>query len=68
MREVPFEYWEWEEELEVLKVEHIALCKMPLRIRKKYLLIISAMIIVGIGLAISSVVFIIEIIIFRSQK
>ena len=33
MREIPFELWEWEEELRVLEVEHIALCKIPLIIQ-----------------------------------
>ena len=27
MRETPFVYWEWEEEVEKLKFEQIALCK-----------------------------------------
>ena len=28
MRQVPFDYWEWEEELEVLRMEHIAFGKI----------------------------------------
>ena len=71
MNEVEFDYWEWEEELEVLQLEHIALGKIhstkyPLSI--PLTIIFTAMIIVGVGLAISSVVFIMEIIIFKFMR
>ena len=69
MNEVKFEEWVWEEELEKLKLEHIAFGNYILNYRVSQELqlkiIFSAMIIVGVGLAISSFVFIVELIVFK---
>ena len=64
-REVKFNEWKWEEEVEVFTLEHIGLGKTSLHRLVIILTLFSALIINAVGLIISIIVFIIELIIYK---
>ena len=68
MREVQFEEWQWEEELTVFTIEDVGLgiyqgiCQISINT------FFSALIINLVGLGISTIVFVIEIIFHKTNK
>ena len=68
MREVQFEEWQWEEELTVFTLEEVGLgiyqgfCQILLNT------FFAALIINLVGLGISTIVFVIEIIFYKTNK
>ena len=70
MREFTFEFWEWEEGSEVLTVEDVGLCKTHVykTVHPINLHSFSALIITAVGLVTSTVVFIVEKIIYKFKN
>ena len=68
MREVKFEEWQWEEELTVLTLEEVGLGINQEFYQIFLNMVFPALIINLVGLGISTIVFIIEIIFHKANK
>ena len=68
MREVKFEEWQWEEELTVFTLEEVGLGIIKDFAEYYWILFFAAFIINLVGLGISTIVFVIEMIFYRTNQ